>query len=808
MKILLVEDDPLLSELFVQSLKAHRYTVEHVRDGVIAIEMVSQFSYDLIVLDRLIAKLDGIQVCQRLRERGCQVPILMLTAQDSDEDIIKGLDAGADDYVTKPYQPSHLLARIRALLRRRGNIKADQRLIWGNLCLDPNLVEVTYQKSTVSISPKEYSLLELFLRNPQRIFSRGAIIDHLWSIDESPTDAAVTNMIKDLRRKLKTASMKEEIIETVFRLGYRLKAPPEISQKGESQEAKSVQLIGKDTHLKPENDLIHQIAEEYRTSLKQQVESFEAAVRSHDLLHPAQRAILRDDAHRLAGGLGTVGYPQGSDLAREIEQLLMEDTNLEAVDQTRLFQLLAELEDATRKPPIALPSSSFLSMESTTAVQTDANSFVMLISNDHGVIDTIQQAVLLQRLQLEVLVDALTACDRIDQRTPNLVLLDGASAFQNGNELGLLGELKRRFAAIPVLFLTEQDRFDERVAVTRLGGAGYLLKTAPLETVMQAIVQAIPSTVTSDAKVLLVDDDAMMLKTLTALLQPWGLQVTALSDPGQFWQLLTTVEPDVLLLDLEMPNFNGLDLCRVVRQDARFSDLPILVVTAHREIDTIQSVFAAGADDFISKPVAGPELVTRVLNRIERSRTQQQLVRFQPQPTDPQPQSTLIDSLTQIATIYQFDTVLNDQWSRARQAQTPLSLILGDVDYFKLYNDHNGYPAGDHCLQRLAHTLQAGLASKQELVARYEGETFAILLPGNDLKGALERVERLQRAIAALEIPHPTSPGNKFITLSFGITGTRPIKTNSDDLIAIAKQALYAAKANGRNTYCLYPLFM
>jgi len=315
MKILLVEDDPSLSEFLVQSLKAHRYTVEAVTDGAIALEMVAQLSYDLIVLDLMIPKVDGISVCQRLREQGCRVPILMLTAKGSDDDVIQGLDAGADDYVTKPCHVSQLLARIRALIRRKEDVRAERTLQW--LTLDPNLVKVTYAQSVVNLSPKEYSLLELFLRNPQRIFSRGAVIDHLWTIDETPSDAAVTNLIKDLRRKLKEAGMKEEMIETVFRLGYRLFPPPDNALNRTVER----QAVGEPTS--EGISLINHLTQAYKLSLAKQVEELATLAQSLTTENPAPRQQIRDLAHRLTGGLGTVGWMQGSKKRSQITPVTM-----------------------------------------------------------------------------------------------------------------------------------------------------------------------------------------------------------------------------------------------------------------------------------------------------------------------------------------------------------------------------------------------------------------------------------------------------------------------------------------------------
>ncbi len=226
MKILLVEDDELIGSALFEALVAHRYTVDVAADGQTGLELATTSNYDLILLDWLIPKLNGISLCRQLRSQGYQKPILLLTAKDSNSDVVQGLDAGADDYIVKPYDLSALMARIRALLRR-GNSLVTSVLTWGDLCLNPVSGEVTCGEQLLSLTPKEYSLLELFLRNPQRIFSRSAIMDRLWSLDGSPAESAVTVHIKELRQKLKTGGMTEEIIETVYGLGYRLKSPPE-----------------------------------------------------------------------------------------------------------------------------------------------------------------------------------------------------------------------------------------------------------------------------------------------------------------------------------------------------------------------------------------------------------------------------------------------------------------------------------------------------------------------------------------------------------------------------------------------------
>ena len=227
MKVLVVEDDLFTSSLISKALTSHRYSVTTAADGEMGLDLAIADEYDLIVLDWMTPKMDGMTVCRELRNRGDKTPILMLTSKDSSKDIIAGLDAGADDYLTKPFQIPVLMARLRALTRRGDLTQTTPALTWGQLSLDPISSDVTFGETLLALTPKEYRLLELFLRHPRRVFSRSNIIEKIWVLEDSPTENAVTNLIKDLRRKLKDAGLDPEIIETVYGLGYRLKAPPE-----------------------------------------------------------------------------------------------------------------------------------------------------------------------------------------------------------------------------------------------------------------------------------------------------------------------------------------------------------------------------------------------------------------------------------------------------------------------------------------------------------------------------------------------------------------------------------------------------
>lgn len=228
MKILLVEDDAYLAEALAEALTDQRYAVDIATDGEVAWDQIKILPYDLILLDVMLPKLDGIHLSQRLRAHNYSIPILMITARDTSTDKVIGLDAGADDYMVKPLDLAELLARIRALLRR-GGASSPPTLVWDKLRLDPATYEVSYNGKILRLTGKEYSLLELLLRNERRILSRSVIIEHLWSLENPPEEDTVKAHIKSLRKKLRAVGAPDDFIETVHGLGYRLKQlPPEV----------------------------------------------------------------------------------------------------------------------------------------------------------------------------------------------------------------------------------------------------------------------------------------------------------------------------------------------------------------------------------------------------------------------------------------------------------------------------------------------------------------------------------------------------------------------------------------------------
>ena len=227
MRILVVDDDRAVRESLRRSLSFNGYTVDLAVDGVDALEKVAASRPDALVLDVMMPRLDGLEVCRRLRSTGDDLPILVLTARDSVSERVAGLDAGADDYLPKPFALEELLARLRALLRRAGPAAGDdsEAMRFEDLTLDPVTREVTRGGRSISLTRTEFALLEMLMANPRRVLSRSRILEEVWGYDFPTSGNALEVYVGYLRRKTE-ADGEPRLIHTVRGVGYVLRETP------------------------------------------------------------------------------------------------------------------------------------------------------------------------------------------------------------------------------------------------------------------------------------------------------------------------------------------------------------------------------------------------------------------------------------------------------------------------------------------------------------------------------------------------------------------------------------------------------
>jgi diguanylate cyclase (GGDEF)-like protein len=282
-------------------------------------------------------------------------------------------------------------------------------------------------------------------------------------------------------------------------------------------------------------------------------------------------------------------------------------------------------------------------------------------------------------------------------------------------------------------------------------------------------------------RALLVDDDPAALDAMRVLLEGHQFEVFTLADPRCFWETLQEVEPELLLLDLDMPGVNGRELCSVVRGDARWSHLAVIVVTAHSDPETVESLFAAGADDYIAKPLKGSELITRVSNRLGRIRLHRQHAES--------------DGLTGLATRAKASETLGRLLLLGERFSQPVAVAMLDLDRFKAINDTQGHAAGDSVLRGLGRHLAREFRG-DDVVGRWGGEEFIAGMYGMAREDGVNRLTGILRRFR--EEPFQGGQGSFRASFSAGVAQFPLDGRDPDGVLAAADEALYSAKAAGR----------
>lgn len=553
MRILLIDDDESLTQAIAAVLAQQQHLTDIASDGLAGWELATLVTYDLLLLDVMLPKLDGISLCRQLRQRQNSVPILMMTARDTRMDKVMALDAGADDYLVKPFDLEELAARVRALLRRSGNT-AQPAIVWGDLRLDPKTGSVTYRDRPLQLSPKEYGLLELLLRHPQRLFSRSAILDHLWSFEEPPGEDTVKAHIKGLRHKLKAAGASADLIETVYGRGYRLNAhygpTPAATLAGDAhgdrggspQPSDGSRVVPPLTPAAPsvgggENKGVATQVQaavakiwqrtkplnlERLAVIEQAITALQLGQLEAELHHQAQRA-----AHKLVGSLGTFGFMEGSTLARQLE------AHLNQVIPTELAHGQAKAGTDVR----AVSSGETRVNHAVTDPTSDLNILILGLN---------QQAQRLRKLLEQALL------------TP------------------------------------EWER------------------TAAYQQAATGIQPAIPLPPGRPPCLLIVDDDSTLVERLAIEAIAWGIHTEIALDLATARTLYAQVHPQAVLLDLSFDQGDSDALGFLSELRSRQPYLPILVASGRADLEARIEVARRGAVAFLQKPIAANRVMATI----------------------------------------------------------------------------------------------------------------------------------------------------------------------------------------------------
>ena len=296
------------------------------------------------------------------------------------------------------------------------------------------------------------------------------------------------------------------------------------------------------------------------------------------------------------------------------------------------------------------------------------------------------------------------------------------------------------------------------------------------------------------ARILIVDDDLANAQLLARLFDD-DYEVLCASDGEKALDIAGRSAPDVILLDVMMPGMDGFEVCTRLKSNHDTDAIPVILMTGMDRNDAETRGLSLGAVDYVTKPVDPQVIERRVRNQVELVRARDRLTRL-----------ASTDGLTGIHNRRHFDEMLQREYARLARSGGMLSLILLDIDHFKAYNDTYGHLRGDECLRSVAHAVIGCMYRAADIAARYGGEEFACILPDTSEDGAVATAERIRASIAALHIPHASSPTAEYVTASFGVATERCRPGHSElGLLARADEQLYRAKGSQRNSICNSP---
>lgn len=484
-----------------------------------------------------------------------------------------------------------------------------------------------------------------------------------------------------------------------------------------------------------------------------------------DLREQAER-----EAHRLAGSLGTYGFPEGTRLAREFEMIVVR-----GVEHARNQALeLADLANRLRGELEAQGAGSLAGPD-----EVDGRPLMLIAEQDEDIAKRLATAAEARGYRASVATSIAGATTMLAGAAPALVLLDLNTGDDTRPAIPLIDRLTSAVPPTPVVVLTDDDGFTDRVAVARAGGTGILPRSLSAEAVMDAALTLGGERGAERPGILAVDDDPGILAALKSVLTASGYDVTTLDDPLRFWDALRSSQPDLVMLDLDMPHVGGIELCRVVRGDPRWAGLPILFLTAHDDPDSIRRVFAAGADDYIRKPLVGAEIVARIANRLERVSTRRRLAQMDPASgaLDREAAEAEIDRLLALGRRYSQSVTI----ALLSPDATSEATAAGD--------------AVDEPLRRLVQVL-VGTLRPEDVIGRWSARNLIVAMFGLTRADGVQHLAEGLEAFRALGGTEPGAPeiGGAF---SAGVASLPGDGDGLEVLSAAAQNALMAAVAGG-----------
>ena len=503
------------------------------------------------------------------------------------------------------------------------------------------------------------------------------------------------------------------------------------------------------------------------------------------------RTALSEALHKLAGSAGSFGLPalsaQASRLDRQLEQLLAADPQDDKYG-LRIGRLVAELRALSHFAQTdSLPDDHYVSTAMNSPTQ-GLEPEVWLLEDDELLGSSLVSHLEAFNFTARLFTSYADLSAAFALQQPQVLVLDillgtEGRSVDRLRETGLLKEAHSR-----LIFISARDDFSARLQAAELGAEGFFIKPLDIPRLVTRVEQVLTRLHAPAERVLIVDDDELLAQYYQELLTRAGMQVEILHDPALTVETLERKLPDIVLMDLQMPEISGQNLAAVIRQYDQWMGLPIVYLSAEHDPAQQLRALNQGADDFLTKPVDDAHLITAVRSRVARSR---QLLELMTK-----------DSLTGLLKHATIKESLKREWAMARRKGETLCVAMLDIDHFKQVNDRFGHATGDEVIASVATLLRQRLRAT-DILGRYGGEEFAVVLANCDAGAAAAVLDDFRMRFQELQFSYE---GESFsVTISIGVAEYRPgMEVDADALLVNADKALYQAKTSGRNRLQVY----
>jgi diguanylate cyclase (GGDEF)-like protein len=502
-------------------------------------------------------------------------------------------------------------------------------------------------------------------------------------------------------------------------------------------------------------------------------------------LHTLHRMV-----HSLTGSGTTFGMPEISEAARPLEQTLKQLVNSNATMNAETHEDVSDKIDQLRRVALKEDSTASPEPQTSVAMMTNvkhvASKKVLVVENEHALAQELALQLGYFGYQVQICTQLENFRQILGQSTDTIVLSDiSFYADSLGGVKAVKAVQQVRATPFPVMFISSNNDIISRLEATRAGGLAYFLKPVNMGELIDKLDSLTSSQPEEIFRVLIVDDSESLSSYHATVLEQAGMVARVINNPMEIMTPLLEFSPDLILMDVYMPECNGLELAKVIRQLEAFVSTPIVYLSAEKDLDKQFSAMSLGGDDFLVKPIQAQHLISSLRNRIERSRLLKSFM--------------VRDSLTGLLNHTAIKDQLDREVARAERMRTPLSFAMIDIDFFKRVNDTYGHPTGDRVIKSLARLLKQRLR-ETDVIGRYGGEEFAVIMSGTDGHTAMNVLNEIRQVFSQLH--HLSGVVEFLVSFSCGIAEFANFE-DANKIAEAADKAMYEAKNAGRNQLAL-----